>query len=340
MVGHCNGTGMYSKQGTWDDCNIKFTLFRCHLANSERMWFISIVPDGIKPGTDEDKDFYVAPEIGQTKTPPEEGWVAIRPYGVQPAPVCLFDAPEPTKKAAIVSHEVLNIHSAGSEEVNGFYHRTGIFDNVGMYTRTAPWGVSTDTKLTIFRSVGSEGHRRWLLSTVPHGCSPGSHRDTDLYMADSVLLTNICVPEEKPPQSGWKAIPGFGLHPPVQCHIEKVLNTSQALGTLVNALSSDIQPSPQVHSSNRLESPKSAGEWIGVTDKSSSVKLKKVATCFVCRVRAVSHVFIPCGHPCLCNECATGEQFISLQGRCPIGRCQIHSVMRFYGTLVEDSISP
>ena len=159
MVGHCNGTGMYSKQGTWDDCNIKFTLFRCHLANSERMWFISIVPDGIKPGTDEDKDFYVAPEIGQTKTPPEEGWVAIRPYGVQPAPVCLFDAPEPTKKAAIVSHEVLNIHSAGSEEVNGFYHRTGIFDNVGMYTRTAPWGVSTDTKLTIFRSVGSEGHR-------------------------------------------------------------------------------------------------------------------------------------------------------------------------------------
>jgi len=57
--------------------------------------------------------------------------------------------------------------------------------------------------------------------------------------------------------------------------------------------------------------------------------------CVVCLEQPVSHVFVPCGHPCLCSNCAVKISWCGK--RCPVARCKIGSVMKIYGTIVEKS---
>ena len=75
LSGTCNSVNMYSQKGQWEGKDVMFTLYRCFLdpeagvegdLGTPRLWFISIVPPDVKPGTDEDKDFYVA--RGRVKT--------------------------------------------------------------------------------------------------------------------------------------------------------------------------------------------------------------------------------------------------------------------------------
>jgi len=66
-------------------------------------------------------------------------------------------------------------------------------------------------------------------------------------------------------------------------------------------------------------------------DSSSNTKL-----CVICWDRPVSYILIPCGHPCLCDVCATNKSIEKLKRKCPQCRGQIKRVNRFYGRVVED----
>jgi len=56
-----------------------------------------------------------------------------------------------------------------------------------------------------------------------------------------------------------------------------------------------------------------------------------VAMCCICFENEVSHVLYPCGHPCLCSDCAS----MGLR-ECPVCRAKNIRPMKFYGTLIED----
>lgn len=56
-----------------------------------------------------------------------------------------------------------------------------------------------------------------------------------------------------------------------------------------------------------------------------------VSMCCICFDNEVSHVMIPCGHPCICKDCAK----VDLR-ECPICRSHVIRSIRFYGTLVEE----
>jgi len=48
--------------------------------------------------------------------------------------------------------------------------------------------------------------------------------------------------------------------------------------------------------------------------------------CVVCMEAERSHVFIPCGHVCLCEGCATSQTW----AECPVCRVAAQGVMRIY----------
>ncbi|CAB9511486.1 RECEPTOR-LIKE PROTEIN KINASE-like 1 [Seminavis robusta] len=59
-------------------------------------------------------------------------------------------------------------------------------------------------------------------------------------------------------------------------------------------------------------------------------------SCVVCMENDVSVVLVPCGHPCLCKECATFQGLMRLRNKCPECRNFITRAMRMYGRVVED----
>lgn len=81
----CDGIPVYRMQGTWRGRPCSYCLFRCRLSNGEKKWFISYVPQGVKPGTTKDVDFYCADPVSHFDFPPEHGWVRSA-EGVDPAP--------------------------------------------------------------------------------------------------------------------------------------------------------------------------------------------------------------------------------------------------------------
>eukprot|EP00814_Leptocylindrus_danicus_P016726 CAMPEP_0116019648 /NCGR_PEP_ID=MMETSP0321-20121206/9355_1 /TAXON_ID=163516 /ORGANISM="Leptocylindrus danicus var. danicus, Strain B650" /LENGTH=358 /DNA_ID=CAMNT_0003490245 /DNA_START=80 /DNA_END=1156 /DNA_ORIENTATION=+ len=56
-----------------------------------------------------------------------------------------------------------------------------------------------------------------------------------------------------------------------------------------------------------------------------------VSMCCICFDNEVSHVMIPCGHPCICRDCAR----VDLR-ECPVCRSHVIRSIRFYGTLVDE----
>ena len=49
--------------------------------------------------------------------------------------------------------------------------------------------------------------------------------------------------------------------------------------------------------------------------------------CVVCFVSAATHAFVPCGHRCVCEECAS---IVVFQAYCPICRSWVQSSLRIY----------
>ena len=81
----CDGLPVYRMQGTWRGRACSYCLFRCRLSNGEKKWFISYVPQGVKPGTTKDVDFYSADPVAHYDFPPEHGWTSCS-EGVDPSP--------------------------------------------------------------------------------------------------------------------------------------------------------------------------------------------------------------------------------------------------------------
>ena len=72
-----------------------------------------------------------------------------------------------------------------------------------------------------------------------------------------------------------------------------------------------------------------------LVDPSIPIKDRKVkgvvAMCCICFESEITHVLYPCGHPCLCRECAS----VGLK-ECPVCRARNIRPMKFFGTLIEE----
>lgn len=54
-------------------------------------------------------------------------------------------------------------------------------------------------------------------------------------------------------------------------------------------------------------------------------------TCVVCMERQADHVIVPCGHLCLCGDCAkkvAQKSSKSKQKYCPVGRCELTAIAK------------
>ena len=71
--------GDYRCCGTCDDvpmfCKDNFIIFRCMISDRTRRWFLSKVPEGVNPGTNQDVDFYTAHANDLDHLPPRNNWV-------------------------------------------------------------------------------------------------------------------------------------------------------------------------------------------------------------------------------------------------------------------------
>ena len=79
--------------------------------------------------------------------------------------------------------------------------------------------------------------------------------------------------------------------------------------------------------------PATIGRGNPMTPASTASVVKE---CVVCLERAVTHILVPCGHPCLCEVCSTSQGLAKLRKKCPECRASIQQAVRFYGRIVED----
>ena len=89
----CDGLPVYKMEGViqriWrgQPSTGSHCLYRCRLSNGDQSWYISYVPQGVKPGTTKDVDFYNADPMAGVLfvNPPESGWRRCA-EGVDPPP--------------------------------------------------------------------------------------------------------------------------------------------------------------------------------------------------------------------------------------------------------------
>ena len=88
--GYHERTFKFSKTGEYNGQRALFSIFKCHVSNNTKHWYISVVPHGSQPGTSSDIDFYSAPVSNNSHDlPPLTGWVKAN-EGTDPAPTLLF----------------------------------------------------------------------------------------------------------------------------------------------------------------------------------------------------------------------------------------------------------
>mmetsp|Transcript_31145 Transcript_31145/g.47244 ORF Transcript_31145/g.47244 Transcript_31145/m.47244 type:complete len:127 (-) Transcript_31145:252-632(-) len=96
LSGIIGGVSAYGKIGVWNEQEVEFSLYLFR-GNFGAMWFISIIPQGMKPGTKKDIDFYKAPvclkhgRLEQSDFPPERTWtITMKGHGVDPPPTIIW----------------------------------------------------------------------------------------------------------------------------------------------------------------------------------------------------------------------------------------------------------
>mmetsp|Transcript_32127 Transcript_32127/g.46809 ORF Transcript_32127/g.46809 Transcript_32127/m.46809 type:complete len:559 (+) Transcript_32127:157-1833(+) len=83
--GTVDGVSAYRKIGIRNEQEVEFSIFRCLLSDDTKWWYISIVPKDMKPGTDDDIDFYRAPvSLEHSDFPPEGTWLTVEKHGLDP----------------------------------------------------------------------------------------------------------------------------------------------------------------------------------------------------------------------------------------------------------------
>ncbi|KAL7562570.1 hypothetical protein ACA910_015447 [Epithemia clementina (nom. ined.)] len=75
-----------------------------------------------------------------------------------------------------------------------------------------------------------------------------------------------------------------------------------------------------------------------VVSSASSSKSSSTSTklCIICWENPVSRILIPCGHPCLCENCSTVKNLKKLRHKCPECRTIFREAVKFFGKVVED----
>lgn len=62
----------------------------------------------------------------------------------------------------------------------------------------------------------------------------------------------------------------------------------------------------------------------------ASIKVYEITECVVCLSADSTHIMIPCGHRCMCQDCSS--QISKMQNRCPICRRDVISVLDNIGS--------
>ncbi|XP_039292681.1 uncharacterized protein LOC111044840 isoform X3 [Nilaparvata lugens] len=82
-----------------------------------------------------------------------------------------------------------------------------------------------------------------------------------------------------------------------------------------------IQPQPQPAPNPPAQAPgRGRGQGQG----------RGIRTCSICLVRRPSHAAIPCGHKCLCPQCAADERLRIEPMRCPLCRALMTNIVRIF----------
>lgn len=108
--------GKYSKEGTWKDRKETFSMFRCHVSDNTKRWYISIVPKNVQPGTNTDIDFYSAPVVDDhSQYPPSKGW-AKAGEGTDPPPTVDWSRVQQTEQTDFGGSHGWNNREDGLDE--------------------------------------------------------------------------------------------------------------------------------------------------------------------------------------------------------------------------------
>jgi len=82
----------FTKRGLFNGASCEFTLFRCVLSDNTRRWYISIVPENSKPGTNADVDFYYCTSSGTVNEIPHGyDWSTAAGNGINPPPTVEYN---------------------------------------------------------------------------------------------------------------------------------------------------------------------------------------------------------------------------------------------------------
>ncbi len=70
-------------------------------------------------------------------------------------------------------------------------------------------------------------------------------------------------------------------------------------------------------------------------DKKEKTKTENTE-CVICLERNASVLLIPCGHPCICEECSLPDTMDKIKWSCPVCRSNITQTAKFFGRIVVD----
>ena len=237
-IGIFDGAMVYKKGINWEGRRQTITLFRCIVRGNQKQWYISFVPEGSEPGTSFDTDYYTAAvSADKPDLPPRRGWTEAE-EGAAPPPQLVYltihqitDAGDEHPNAGSVSSATLagttqssvqldqavrpgrkrlRVQGASLSFINGTYSPSGTFDGVPKYKKYVMY-KGLDRKLTMFRCLVKGNKKRWYISIVPSGSTPGTIHDTDFYTSPARSLLDLV-----PPKDGWVVVgKGRGQPPTV-----------------------------------------------------------------------------------------------------------------------------
>jgi len=117
--------------------------------------------------------------------------------------------------------------------------------------------------------------------------------------------------------------------------IDNMLETDKEILSMEDSFSLDRCHTQCIMSDNLL--PRiSSDEYSRTSNKTHRNNRSKYRVCVVCMDKEVSHVLIPCGHPCLCADFSTDYGLSRMKWRCPECRENIREVTKFFGRIVDE----
>jgi len=127
--GYYQGACKYEMESMHNGRKEKVWIFQCTVSNNTSHWYISIVPNGVKPGTSSDIDFYSAPMTDECRrVPPMAGWLKAQ-QGVDPPPMIRYqdkprDAGAPNGPGGVMWNGTVEDDENNVDDRNPSYYST------------------------------------------------------------------------------------------------------------------------------------------------------------------------------------------------------------------------